>query len=269
MRVLVIGAGSIGMRHAGNLQAMSHQVVLMDNSEEALKKAGNKITTYNLMPPERSVDCAVICTPASTHAALLEQCLDLNLPVYVEKPLGHYSDLSQLVKSNQRYPRPLVQVGYQLRFHEQIMKAWSMRDSVTSGYLKCYCNMDSWQGESSKGDFLLEMSHEIDIAVLFGAGKIQSFSVDQKTKTAILRFANWTVEVCGSFEKYDRHWIVYSGKNKLMECRFSSGEELGNQMYVNAMNAFLKAIKYPEARSFACTIGQALKVMEIVKEVQE
>ena len=68
MRFLVIGCGSIGRRHIGNLLALGHEVVAWNRGEERRQSAARdfNIPVYadlNEMLDESTADAAVICSP--------------------------------------------------------------------------------------------------------------------------------------------------------------------------------------------------------------
>ena len=78
----VIGAGSIGRRHQGNLESLGADVrllpwrdVRLDTLEAELKSAGGA--------------ALVIATATQIRMELIELCARLGVPFYAEKPLGY------------------------------------------------------------------------------------------------------------------------------------------------------------------------------------
>ena len=60
MKVIIVGAGFVGMKLARTLEAEGRDVVLIDKDAERVKEAGN------------SIDCAVVLSDGNSPAALEE-----------------------------------------------------------------------------------------------------------------------------------------------------------------------------------------------------
>lgn len=262
MKVAVIGVGSIGMRHASNLLVMGHTVSVIDTHPRTMKlsELSKKLATS---------DAAVICVPTAQHMSVLKVCIRKKLPVYIEKPVASQEDLGALRRLAKKPDLPTIMVGYQLRFHPEIRRYAKAAGAkaIDSGNLFCACNMDQWVGESGRGNFLSEMSHEIDLALHFGAGPLVVWDVNAPDKWAYLGFdGGWAVELLGSSNKYDRTWSIYGGSSTV-ECAFSDPAELGNDMYVAAMSHFLDAVKNNRQPTYGCTLQQGIAVMDVIAQV--
>jgi len=122
MHFLIVGCGSIGKRHAGNLIKLGHSVAAFNRGESRRKEMQDLfgIKVYADLPEMLNMEkaeAAFICTPNSLHLqhALIAARHDLNL--FIEKPLSHtmegLNELKYLVSS-----RGLItHVGANLRFH--------------------------------------------------------------------------------------------------------------------------------------------------------
>lgn len=127
MRVAVLGQGSIGRRHAGNLLDLGHDVVAWD------PVAGVLDGVTSAMSPEAALaaaDAAVVASPSSDHAAQARLALEHGCHVLVEKPLAltaqEIPPLADLADE-----RGLVLgVAMNLRFHPAVI---ALHDAVTSG----------------------------------------------------------------------------------------------------------------------------------------
>ena len=78
MFIPVIGAGSIGRRHHGNLQALGVRTALLPwrgFDPDAFRRLG--------------ADAAVIATATQVRLDPVGLCAELGIPFYVEKPLSH------------------------------------------------------------------------------------------------------------------------------------------------------------------------------------
>lgn len=108
MRVLVEGLGSIGRRHAENIERLGHCVVRADIYEDF----------RNILDKEK-FDFVVICTPTYLHTT---QCLELisrNIDFFCEKPIAHtLDDLAKLARTDTS--RIISMVGCNLRFNTEL-----------------------------------------------------------------------------------------------------------------------------------------------------
>jgi len=127
MKVVVIGYGSIGSRHAHILRDMGHEVVIVDVSEEKRVKAEKEgFVLYSITP----VDAAFICTPPGSHLDNIKTWLG-RVNLFVEKPLINYTNftrldhLKELTRANQNSMK-VDMVACNMRFDPLIQRAGEM-----------------------------------------------------------------------------------------------------------------------------------------------
>lgn len=121
LRVILIGAGKIGIVHALDLANRPGVALvgLVDKSRKATRlyqQMGFRLPHYvDLASAMKALrpKAAIMATPAFTHLELLRECLAAGLHVLVEKPLvvsrEQFSAYEELEK---QYPQQLVHVGY-------------------------------------------------------------------------------------------------------------------------------------------------------------
>lgn len=86
---------------------------------------------YHMILREESVDAVVVATPASTHAAIVKECLEYDKDVLCEKPLTlHLQEAEVLVKLAEKRQRILM-VGHTFLFNAGIRK---LKDYISVGY---------------------------------------------------------------------------------------------------------------------------------------
>jgi predicted dehydrogenase len=93
--ILVVGAGSVGRRHARNLHALGCSVSCVDPTPERLRQAGDELPIENqfatledaLQHGDRFSGVA-ICSPPRFHVAQSLTALEADLPVLLEKPVA-------------------------------------------------------------------------------------------------------------------------------------------------------------------------------------
>lgn len=167
-RVLVLGAGSAGTRHAANLRELGAEVEVVDTDPAAG-------APWNL----DGHDGVVVASPTSCHADHARAALATGAAVLVEKPLARScAELDGLLD-------PRVTVGYNLRFHPPVAR---LRELVQGGVVGSPVHVRLWFGShladwrphvdyrttySARselgGGILLDASHELDLLVwIFG-----------------------------------------------------------------------------------------------------
>ncbi|HXJ81456.1 MAG TPA: Gfo/Idh/MocA family oxidoreductase, partial [Candidatus Methylomirabilis sp.] len=120
MRLLVIGTGSIGVRHCRNLVSLGHDVVAWDADPGRLRevtRASGVVTADSFEEAlAAKTEAALICTPPASHAPVAQRALDAGLHLFVEKPIAAtVSDAIRLVAEAERRAR-LLAIGFNLRF---------------------------------------------------------------------------------------------------------------------------------------------------------
>jgi len=233
-RALIVGLGSIGLRHLRLLrEALPNAEIWVlrhsecDESVEYADKCTTNIKEARAFQPE----IAIIASPAPFHLETAAQLAEDGTHLLIEKPLsvstaGVEAFLTECEKKN-----VLVQVGYNLRFLESLQqfkqelsdrgrigKILSVRCEIGQ-YLpgwrpaKDYRNTVSAQSKLG-GGALLELSHELDLLRwVFGSvdwvsswnGKLSSLEIDVEDCAYInLGFSSGVVgNLCMDFLRHD------------------------------------------------------------------
>jgi len=120
-RILLVGAGRVGLVHAVTLSRMSGATLagLVDQSREAivfLQRVGVRSPGYPSVEKAvaaTSADAAVIATPPVTHLPLARNCLEQGLAIMIEKPLAlREEQLADFARLARDFPKAQIQVGY-------------------------------------------------------------------------------------------------------------------------------------------------------------
>ena len=135
MRILIVGLGSIGQRHARNLRALlgpdlellacrvrgrPHVItpeLEMDSSRDVEREYGIRaFRELNAALAERP-EIAFIANPSSMHVPAALACARAGCDLFVEKPLSDsLAGVEELIAAVEERRR-IAMVGYQLRFH--------------------------------------------------------------------------------------------------------------------------------------------------------
>ncbi len=183
-RVLIVGCGSIGRRHARNLKSLEvRQLGFCDTSPAALEQCreelpGEIFAGYGEALEKFKPDVVLICTPPVCHVEQALAALQAQAHVFIEKPLSHESSgIQALIAEARRHDRN-VQIGYNLRFHPGLQILKELIDSGKIGrvlwlsaeagqYLPDWRPWQHYRESYSArhelgGGIILDGSHELD-----------------------------------------------------------------------------------------------------------
>lgn len=213
--VLIVGAGSIGARHARNLVAAGARVEICDpEAARAEAVAGATAVPFDLRRAGE-VDGVVLASPTSVHAEQVCASLDAGATrVLVEKPLATTTADADEIAGR---AGDSVAVAFNLRFHEPVRRLVDLVDDGAAGRVLAvrlwtgsylpdwrpgvdYRTTYSAQARLG-GGILLDAIHEIDLLVwLLGAdldvvgavvARLGSLDIDvEDTVRALLRRAD-------------------------------------------------------------------------------
>ena len=195
-RFLIIGCGSIGNRHIGNLMANgAGKILAFDIRADRLCEVESKydIEALNNLEEawEQQPDVALITTTTSTHIPLALQAAEHGCHLFIEKPLSDRLDgVDELFEAIRR--RNLVTlVGCNMRFHPGLKTIKKLLDEGAIGrvvaarvevghYLPDWHPCEDYrQGYSScrdlGGGVILDAVHELDY-IRWMLGEIESVS---------------------------------------------------------------------------------------------
>ena len=186
VRILILGLGSIGRRHATLLrQHFSHEVELVSmrtHMGQELNDLGiPEISGWDEISAQ-SLDVALIANPTNMHIDTAIRCAERGLHLFIEKPIDCRLDgLDHLLRIVAER-RLTAYVAYPMRFHPVVreLKSRLVGRKILHANMVCASFLPGWRpnqdhlkGYSASwargGGVFLDMSHEIDMAeYLFG-----------------------------------------------------------------------------------------------------
>ena len=196
MKFLIVGCGSIGKRHAGNIRQINPNIELfatdyLSDRTIPLIEAYN-ITPYDMLSHHVPFDGIIICVPTPDHMAYIKRAIENGANVFVEKPisdsLNGVTEVLRMVSDKGL----IMQVGYQFRFHPGLQLVKKLLDENRIGkilsiraefgqYLPDWRpNIDytehwgTW--EEMGGGIISEASHEIDYVRWLSGGEVTHVS---------------------------------------------------------------------------------------------
>jgi predicted dehydrogenase len=151
MKILILGLGGIGQRHARNLRSilqdrvellayrvrgLTHMIsptLEADAGRNVEKELGIHVLPDLEAALAQRPDAAFICNPTSLHVETALACVAAGCDLFIEKPLSDRLDgVDQLIEAVEQAKR-IAMVGYQLRFHPCLRTLASVIDSGALG----------------------------------------------------------------------------------------------------------------------------------------
>jgi predicted dehydrogenase len=184
LRVLFLGLGSIGRRHARLIQSnFPHELVALrsHHGQEPNDLGVAEISSWDEVDA-RAFDVAFITNPTFLHVENAQRCAERGLHLFMEKPVDcALSGLEKLLETI-RLQRLTTYVAYPLRFHPVVRALKKKLEGKTCLHANMVCAsyLPHWRPKQDHrksyasmrdkgGGVFLEMSHELDLAqYLFG-----------------------------------------------------------------------------------------------------
>ena len=141
LKVLILGCGSIGTRHAKNLRSIGIRNIILCDKDKSRLESLAKIIGTNLLyldykkavRENKDISAAVICTPTSYHMDQAMYFAKNKINLFVEKPLSHNlyktKNLQRLANSN----KLVVMMGHSYMFEHGFIKLKSLLDKKILG----------------------------------------------------------------------------------------------------------------------------------------
>ena len=276
-RVLIIGFGSIGKRHALVLKKFKSvgEIFILTRQKIVHFKSIRDLKEINFIDP----DYILICSKTSDHYEHLKYIERhfKNKIVLVEKPLFNKSK-NLTIKNNK------VFVGYNLRYHPIIrfLKNKIKKKKIFSIYIFCGSYLPNWKKNQNYqfsyssqkklgGGALLDLSHEIDyLQWIFGKikkidyvniKKISNLKIDSDDYVNLIgkiKNINFSINL-NYFTKRSIRTIVVDGKNFSLQA-----DLIKNKIYFHE-NGKKKNIKFNIHRNFTYKLQHSYLLEENYK----
>ncbi|HXT73044.1 MAG TPA: Gfo/Idh/MocA family oxidoreductase [Candidatus Angelobacter sp.] len=216
MKILVIGCGSIGRRHAQNLRELGvDDLVLYDADRDRSKSVALDLQVRWVRTLDRGYqeqpDAALICVPTSLHLEIATEALGHDCHLFVEKPISHSMAGVEGFLEEIENKRRVLLVGYTFRFDPLVetVREWvaegrvgrvvSARFHFGSHLPSRHPWEDYREGYGARknlgGGVILDAIHELDLALwMFGepetiycaGGKFSDLEIDVEDVAEIL-----------------------------------------------------------------------------------
>lgn len=279
-RILVIGTGSIGTRHADNIVALGGEAERLSLRALGLDGAVKRIME------DAKAQGAVIATATQIRQPLIEACSARGLPVYVEKPVAYTQDgLADFYAAACHADRSIA--GFMMRYHPLLPKLQQIvqQDRVFRFDFEIGHDVTQWRANWSFADsyaalpegggVLLDLCHELDLAhTLFPDTELKTVEslghadfpgVDMATQIALSGPSQSGSVAMDYLAPVFSRKIRLRGQNAISECDLLTGtitrhtpgakpeitqvEFDRNAMFLGAMGDFMALIRGDEPPS--------------------
>ncbi len=296
-KVLIIGFGSIGKRHAAILKnfKMVSDVYILSRKNPKIFKTINKLSQIKEIDP----DYIIICSRTSDHFKHLK-FIEKNFSkkiVLIEKPLFNKFHKFNILKNK-------VFVGYNLRQHPVIkfIKNFIKNKNILSVNIICNSYLPNWRKKNYKtsysshrrlgGGVLLDLSHEIDyLEWIFKKIKKLDFVKIKKLSNLKInvedhvlaagktRLSNFVLNL-NYYSLYPRRQVVVDGHNFSIK-----GDLISNFVEIYIKNKNKKVISFKNDKNYTyvkqhelilnqnyatlCTFANANKLMLLLDKFRK
>lgn len=187
-KVLIVGSGSIGLRHLQILRDLIPTATIKflrhkTTNVEIPLSDGHFIRLKDAL--EFNPEIAVIANPAPFHLEITKALHEIGAHIFVEKPLAESNEGVSALVNLVRSRKNILTVGYNLRFSPSLMKFRELvNENVIGKVVSVRCEagqyLPYWRpgtryqetvsaNKNLGGGVLLELSHEIDYLMwMFG-----------------------------------------------------------------------------------------------------
>lgn len=244
MRIAVVGTGSIGRRHLGNLLRLGVSDLVAVSEHHRRKVVdieGVQIpATDDYAQALQSADAVVIANPTSLHLRYLGQAIAAGRSVYLEKPASHSSAGLAELERDAASRSLIVSVGTQFRFNDALLQVKALIEGGEIGRLLTVVALsgealadyhpdeDYRLGYAARaelgGGVLLTQIHQIDYLNWLFGGFDRAFAIGVSTPELEI-----DVETCVSYMLDGvRHLPVVGHLNYLQRPKTTGMEVIGS-----------------------------------------
>ena len=245
MKILIVGKGSIGFRHAKIFKSLGCNVSFLRTNQSNILENNKKISNeyFNIRDLNKQLfDLVCICNPTSLHIQTLQKLIYCSKKFFIEKPVASSEkDLRNLIKIKKNYNLDVFN-GYMLRHDPRIKfikKTIAIKKEkpniinfIWRTYLPYWHPYENYRfgyafSKKLGGGVIRTCSHEIDLA-LFLNGPVKEVKV-YKLKDNLKGQIECAVLIVLRHSNYSISNILLDFSSKVFERYFDIS--LGQKMF--------------------------------------
>ena len=300
MKILIVGFGSIGRKHVAAIHdILPDSTIFALRSLSSAKIEEGIINVFSLREID-NIDFAIISNPTALHKETIQILLDLNCPLFIEKPLFHNLEIINIVQCIME--RGILNyIACNLRFLDSLKYLKSQLPGKRINEVNVYCGsyLPDWRPGSDfrnvysshsdqGGGVHLDLIHELDYVywlfgnpnrvakVLRNTSSLEIKSIDYANYC--LEYVNFCASVILNYYRRDAKrsveivfddetWDIDIVQNKITSggrVIFESSQRI-KDTYKNQMDYFIDLVRNKNSQS-ENTVYDALNVLRICLE---
>ena len=165
LKGLIIGCGSIGIRHLHNLKKLGlNELAIFDIDKKLVNGLSLKYKTKKFYDLNSALsfepDFSVICTYPNLHLEIAKQCINSNSHLFIEKPISSNIRGTENMLRKAKSKKLKIAVGYNFRFEKglKFLKEKSVEsiiDTPLSASIQFGNNIKFWRpGKNYKEHYI-------------------------------------------------------------------------------------------------------------------
>ncbi len=175
MKVLVIGLGSIAKKHITALNKIGQFQIYALRSNINASVYENVINVYELNPIISEIDFVIISNPTHLHYESINQLINFNKPLFIEKPSLHNLNKAEELIEKIKINNIITYIACNLRFNPVLMflKENAVGKIINEVNVYCGSYLPDWRPQVNfrevysanselGGGVHLDLYHEID-----------------------------------------------------------------------------------------------------------
>ncbi|MCM8818352.1 MAG: Gfo/Idh/MocA family oxidoreductase [Candidatus Omnitrophica bacterium] len=179
IRIGFIGCGGIAKAHMMRLSKIEgiKFVSMCDLNENFAKECaeiygGNPYTDFRKMLDNEKLDACYICIPPFAHSGQEEECIERNIPFFIEKPIHLDLEKAKMINEKIKEKNVITSVGYVLRYFDIVeqLKSEIKKEKIGLVRGKYYGEVPAggkklWliKKEMSGGQLIEQATHTLDL----------------------------------------------------------------------------------------------------------
>lgn len=201
LKVGIVGCGDIAHIHLQAIQKLNVQVIAICDTDKSRATFIKDVPFYESIEElleKEDLDVVHLCVPHDLHVPLAIKCIEANVHVFMEKPVGtSYEDAKVLLEANENNPEVKVGVCFQNRYNESVEylknhlqnndygKLLGLKGIVLWSRTQEYYDAKPWRGQKNRaggGAMINQSIHTLDLLQCFG-GEVESVNATVSNNT--------------------------------------------------------------------------------------
>ena len=266
--IVIVGLGSIGVRHAKNLLDLGHTYLIGVDTRCYECVFDVPFPVYDSV---ESIDIervtrAIICTPPDLHHQHAKQFVGRGIPTFIEKPMTTYAADASALCATAHMNKSVLAVGYMERAHPTVQEAkeFIQKYGCQRASIGCYWLATDKTYAINEAE---ESSHALDLALyLFGESEVveweKHFLGDFRVETQHQSGTRCTIRMNMNewWARRSIHLVSSDGQRKF-SALYGENKAEWDECYRAELRAFLNGKPL-------CTGEDGLRVVKILEELR-